>query len=755
MGWHLNAAALHDQIWVAAITLAVITVINIYSVKLVSIINNTGVFFEIVGMVIFAIIMLIVHRHQPVSVVTNSGGIHVTFGAFFLAMFMSLFVIYGFDTASTLAEETNDPRRNAPKAVLSSVAGAFVIGGIFLLATLMAIPNLAAAIKSSFGPAQIIEANFSKNWAIVYLLVVSAAILVCCMCIMAATIRLCFGMARDNRLPGSRHLAKVHPRLHTPILSCLVVAVIAAIPMFKYAGAGIVAISATALIYLSYFLGNVAIMWARVKNGWPKVAAPFKLGRWGMVVNVLALAYGGAMLVNFGWFGTNRASSNPKPNQTAGPPQLGVEVPQRHPDPLRRARLHPHRRGAVLLHLGDQEATAGAPAGGVGPLRDPAGVAASRRCRACLTSVPVESSRGVSEARRRSSRRPCGYGRRETDRGEFDRARRPRRRPRARRAGAAPRGTSRSWAARRSARTGCRLSTARRGPASKRVAEELVERALERLFKQGGEALPGKARLLEHEGEAVGQAQARHLDHRCSRIKLEGGGNLGQGVLALGVQEHRAGHQAVAAGLIGESREVTEIAFDGRLGHEGSALAPGHTADEAPSLQVGEGLAQRQPVDPEPGGELALGGKAVAAVEVSARHRTLDGRRDLGVQRASRRGPASPAAQGREPGAPLAPTDAIGTPLPPAAVSVSLPSGAHAARASRGAPGRSTGWRVMSERARAVVIGGGVGGCSILYWLARAWAVTDSVLLSAPAAHERFHVPLGRSRRAAAGVAPA
>jgi len=67
-------------------------------------------------MVIFAIIMLIVHRHQHISVLTNSGGIHVTLPAFFAAMFMSLFVIYGFDTASTLAEETHDPRRRAPQA---------------------------------------------------------------------------------------------------------------------------------------------------------------------------------------------------------------------------------------------------------------------------------------------------------------------------------------------------------------------------------------------------------------------------------------------------------------------------------------------------------------------------------------------------------------------------------------------------------------------------------------------------------------
>jgi urea carboxylase system permease len=320
MGWHVDAGALHDQIWVAAITLVVITVLNIFSLRLVSIINNTGVFFEIVGMVIFAIVMLIVHRHQSISVVTNSGGIHVTLPAFFAAMFMSLFVIYGFDTASTLAEETHDPRRRAPQAVLMSVSGAFVIGGIFLLACLMSIPDLGTAMKEGWGPAQIIDANFSKFWATVYLLVVSAAILVCCLCIMAATVRLCFGMARDNRLPASRSLAKVHPTLHTPIWSCITVAVIAAIPMLKYAGAGIVAIAATAMIYLSYFLGNLAIMWARTK-GWPKVATPFKLGRWGMLVNVLALVYGGAMLVNFAW---PRAASNPEPNQTGGYLSFGV-----------------------------------------------------------------------------------------------------------------------------------------------------------------------------------------------------------------------------------------------------------------------------------------------------------------------------------------------------------------------------------------------------------------------------------------------
>jgi amino acid transporter len=314
LGWKLNAASLNDQLVTALITLVVITILNIYGVKLVSLINNTGVVFEILGMFVFALVLLAFHNHQGFHVVTNSAGFHVNGSTFLAAMFMSLFVIYGFDTASTLSEETRDPRRAAPKAVLYSVIGAFIIGGVFLLGTLVAIPNLGAAVKAGWGPAQIIEANFPTAFATLYLFVVSAAIFVCCLSILAATIRLCFGMARDNQLPGSRFLSRVSPSLHTPVWSCIAIAAISAIPFYQYSGAGIIAIAATGMIYLSYFLGNIVIMAARAR-GWPRRSAPFRLGRWGVVVNAVALIYGGAMIINFAW---PRAASNPKPNQTAG-----------------------------------------------------------------------------------------------------------------------------------------------------------------------------------------------------------------------------------------------------------------------------------------------------------------------------------------------------------------------------------------------------------------------------------------------------
>jgi amino acid transporter len=324
LGWHSLALTLHTELVFALITLAVITVLNIYGVRLVALINNTGVVFEILGMFVFALILMAFHNHQGFHVVTNSAGFHVNGSSFLAAMFMSLFVIYGFDTAATLAEETKDPRRAAPKAVLYSIIGAFIIGGVFLLGTLMAIPNMHTAITNVWSPANVIEANFSTGFATLYLFVVSAAIFVCCLSIMAATIRLCFGMSRDNTLPFSRPLSKVAPSLHTPVWTCITIAVLAAVPFIQYSGAATVAIAATAMIYLSYFLGNIAILRARL-GGWPRTTAPFKLGGWGPVVNIVGLIYGGAMLINFAW---PRAASNPKPNQTVigGVQQLDFHI---------------------------------------------------------------------------------------------------------------------------------------------------------------------------------------------------------------------------------------------------------------------------------------------------------------------------------------------------------------------------------------------------------------------------------------------
>ena len=193
---------------------------------------------------------------------------------------------------------------------------------------------------------------------------------------MAATIRLCFGMSRDNQLPFSGLWSRVSPTLHTPVWACIVVAVLAAVPFLKYSGAGIIAIAATGMIYLSYFLGNLVIMRARLR-GWPKISAPFSLHRWGPLVNILALLYGGAMLVNFAW---PRVASNPEPRQTGGLLSFGIGFVDRIPILWTVVAGHhadwrdllPGRRAAQAVRPGDRAGRGrraagdrGGPAGGL------------------------------------------------------------------------------------------------------------------------------------------------------------------------------------------------------------------------------------------------------------------------------------------------------------------------------------------------------------------------------------------------------
>jgi amino acid transporter len=296
---------------VAILVLISTTLLSIFGVRLVALVNNTGVVFEILGMVVFALILVIVYHHQSLSAFTDTSYLGSGFGnqagTFLAAMFMSLFVIYGFDTASTLAEETKNPRVQAPRAVILAVVGAAIIGAIFLFAVVIAVPGDMGKFISDINAGKdplplvtIIQSNF-PGWASnLYLFVVFAAIYVCCLAIQTSTIRLAFGMSRDGKLPVSRALSAVNPSLHTPIGACILVGVLALLPLLYYAGAGTIAIGATGMIYLSYILGNLAILGARLR-GWPRETAPFKLGSWGIPLNILGLVWGISMEINFLW----------------------------------------------------------------------------------------------------------------------------------------------------------------------------------------------------------------------------------------------------------------------------------------------------------------------------------------------------------------------------------------------------------------------------------------------------------------------
>ena len=311
-----------NAVFIAMVAIIVGTLINVVGVKLVSIINNIGVVAEIIGMLGFALVLLLFHNHQPVSFLFT--GTHTSLqsaaqpwtpgfgdgvgGAFLAAMFMSMFVIYGFDTAGTLGEETKNPQKNAPRGVLWSIGLSFFAGLLFLGGVLLSITNYpkieGIAQGTNFLTALpiIIQDALGPFWGNVYLFVVLIAICVCALAIQSATIRLMFAMGRDGRLPFGKVWGTVHPKLRTPAWAAIGIAVLSLIPFLVSTAIGVIVTAATGLIYLSYFLNNIASLSARLK-GWPRVKTPFSLGRWGLLINILALVYGGLMLINFLWFG--------------------------------------------------------------------------------------------------------------------------------------------------------------------------------------------------------------------------------------------------------------------------------------------------------------------------------------------------------------------------------------------------------------------------------------------------------------------
>ncbi len=142
-GTYTTAGGAKNALLLASILIVFTTCINMIGVKLMARINNVGVAAELIGSVIL-IVLLCFHVVRGPGVVTNTldlGAGHQWgyFGALLIGGIMSAYVMYGFDTAGTLAEETNDPRRNAPPAILRALATAAVIGALLILLALMVV----------------------------------------------------------------------------------------------------------------------------------------------------------------------------------------------------------------------------------------------------------------------------------------------------------------------------------------------------------------------------------------------------------------------------------------------------------------------------------------------------------------------------------------------------------------------------------------------------------------------------------------
>jgi urea carboxylase system permease len=295
-------------IW-GAILILFTTVVNAVGVTLMARINSTGVLIELIAAVLLVIVLAASIVNPPTVLIDTAGygdaGGYA--GAFLIAAIASAYVMYGFDTAGSLAEETVDPRRTGPAAILRAVIASFVLGGLILLLGILAAPDLAdpALGEASGGLQLIVLQALGGPLGTVFLLCIVVAITVCALAVHTAGIRLVFAMARDNALPGSAVLARIDPRRRTPIAPAIVIGVLAVLILAVNIGTPEIFTAVTSvavvLIYLAYLLVTVPLLVRRLRGEWPRVTGSFSLGRLGLPVNVVAVLWGAAMTVNLAW----------------------------------------------------------------------------------------------------------------------------------------------------------------------------------------------------------------------------------------------------------------------------------------------------------------------------------------------------------------------------------------------------------------------------------------------------------------------
>jgi urea carboxylase system permease len=289
------------------------TVINALGVKLMARINSTGVFIELIAAVLLIILLAANITRGPDVLFetqgTGEGHDWGYFGAFLAAALASAYVMYGFDTASSLGEETKDPRRTAPKAILRAVNASFILGGLILLFAILSVSNINAEQIGVGGLQFVVLDVLGDTVGKIFLVCVAIAITVCCLAVHTATIRMAFAMARDNNLPAGERVATVHPKTKTPIVPAVITGVLAVIILVVNIRQPQIFTVITSIgiimIYIAYLLVTVPMLGKRLRGEWPpkdaKQRGYFTLGRFGLPINILAVGWGALMALNLIW----------------------------------------------------------------------------------------------------------------------------------------------------------------------------------------------------------------------------------------------------------------------------------------------------------------------------------------------------------------------------------------------------------------------------------------------------------------------
>lgn len=246
---------------VRSMTVAVIigiSAIHLAGIRWAARINDLGVYAEIAGvaglLVLLAGAWLMSGKAQPVIAAPEAGGL----SGLARSLLLGAFCLTGFEAAADLAEETRDPVRQVPRAVMTSHVSAALSGLTMIALLLLCARNIPGLATHPDPLSLIIQTALGPRLAAFLGWVVLLSVLACGVASMATASRLVFSLARDNVLPFSPSLARVTARTHTPRNAIFLVAALSIIAIYAFRRIEII----TGISAVAAFTGYAGIMLA-------------------------------------------------------------------------------------------------------------------------------------------------------------------------------------------------------------------------------------------------------------------------------------------------------------------------------------------------------------------------------------------------------------------------------------------------------------------------------------------------------------
>jgi amino acid transporter len=292
----------HDIQILAGAVILVCFVLNLIGVRIATMVNNVAASAELIGTLGIGLVTLLgvvffFDQQQGVSVLFESkpgAGGSLTLTGFALAALLPIFTLIGWEGCADLSEETMDPRRTTPRAMLQSLLISafcgFLLFGIFS----MAIPgSIAQTVNQAGSPLiYILNVQFGHAMGSLFKAIAFVAILSCALANMAVATRLLFSLSRDRMLPGASFLASVNPRTRTPIGSIIVIALFALVINLLSAGIITRVVSIVSVCYyLTYLLTLTSVLVGHRANRIPDAPGYFTLSNKLMLMIGLSIGY--------------------------------------------------------------------------------------------------------------------------------------------------------------------------------------------------------------------------------------------------------------------------------------------------------------------------------------------------------------------------------------------------------------------------------------------------------------------------------